>query len=169
MTLPENIMKSVLKVSMGDMRKTVTTMQSVHQMYKNQPLESINEDDLILEVSGKVPESKMKDLWDALYTTDFNTMQESCENILLEGWPTISVLDRLFDDIVYKHKTIPDHSKGNICERMANMSKCLIDGANESLQLLDVCAVIMRQIKEGKCIQSSENDNDNNDDDMEIN
>lgn len=39
---------------------------------------------------------------------------------------------------------IPDHKKADICRRIAEADRCLIDGCNEELQLLDLASVATR-------------------------
>lgn len=40
--------------------------------------------------------------------------------------------------------SIPDHKKADICRRIAEADRCLIDGCNEELQLLDLASVATR-------------------------
>lgn len=39
---------------------------------------------------------------------------------------------------------IPDHKKADICRRIAEVDRSLIDGSNEELQLLDLASVAMQ-------------------------
>lgn len=40
--------------------------------------------------------------------------------------------------------SIPDHKKADICRRIAETDRCLIDGCNEELQLLHLASVATR-------------------------
>lgn len=40
--------------------------------------------------------------------------------------------------------SIPDQRKADICRRIAEADRCLIDGCNEELQLLDLASVATR-------------------------
>ena len=56
------------------------------------------------------------------------------------------LLQQLHDDIVVK-KGISDTVRGQICERIAHADLCLVDGASEELQLLDVASYITRRLQ----------------------
>ena len=49
----------------------------------------------------------------------------------------------MFDDIV-KHPRWSDAQKGRMCEAIAEADKALSDGADESLQLMNVAATLTR-------------------------
>ena len=55
-----------------------------------------------------------------------------------------SILPRLLEDVV-RHETLLDVDKALISEKLAQCEQSLIDGSNESMQLLDVASFIMRR------------------------
>jgi replication factor C subunit 2/4 len=65
-------MESVLTVADGDMRKAVTTLQSVHHFYgkgKGATPEAVR------EVAGGVPDATIQALWAAIRSGSFDNMQ----------------------------------------------------------------------------------------------
>lgn len=44
-------------------------------------------------------------------------------------------------------ESIPDHKKAEICKRIAEADRCLIDGSSEELQLLDLASVAVVSCK----------------------
>jgi replication factor C subunit 2/4 len=52
---------------------------------------------------------------------------------------------QLHDDTI-QHISLSDLDKALICEKIAQADQCLVDGASEKLQLLDVASYIMRRI-----------------------
>ena len=56
------------------------------------------------------------------------------------------LLQQLHDDIVVK-KGVSDAVKGQLCEKLGHADLCLVDGAAEELQLLDVAAYITRRLQ----------------------
>uniref|UniRef100_A0A4W4DUN4 AAA+ ATPase domain-containing protein n=1 Tax=Electrophorus electricus TaxID=8005 RepID=A0A4W4DUN4_ELEEL len=68
---------------------------------------------------------------------------ETAANIIDEGYAATQVLSQLHDIII--EERLSDKQKSAITEKMAVVDKCLVDGADEYLQLLGLCAVIMQQ------------------------
>jgi len=48
-------------------------------------------------------------------------------------------------DIIVPAEEVTDKQKSAICERLAVVDKRLMDGADEYLQILDLCTVMMQQ------------------------
>lgn len=51
---------------------------------------------------------------------------------------------RALQEATVSDSSIPDHKKAEICRRIAEADRCLIDGCNEELQLLDLASVATR-------------------------
>uniref|UniRef100_A0A3B5LD47 AAA+ ATPase domain-containing protein n=1 Tax=Xiphophorus couchianus TaxID=32473 RepID=A0A3B5LD47_9TELE len=64
-------------------------------------------------------------------------------NMVNEGYAATQILSQLHDCIL--EKDITDKQKSAISEKMAVVGKCLADGADEYLQMLSLCSVIMQQ------------------------
>lgn len=65
-------MDAILTVANGDMRKAVTTLQSVHHFYgKSKALDA----DAIREISGDVPEATLMNLWGAIASASFEKLE----------------------------------------------------------------------------------------------
>lgn len=56
-----------------------------------------------------------------------------------------SILPRIHDDVV-GHATLTDVNKALICDKLATVEQCLVDGSSEALQLLDATGYIMRRL-----------------------
>jgi replication factor C subunit 2/4 len=52
---------------------------------------------------------------------------------------------QLFDYVIQSTE-MSDEQKARVCERLAEADKCLIDGADEYLQLIDVASNTMRAL-----------------------
>uniref|UniRef100_A0A3B3US38 Replication factor C (activator 1) 4 n=2 Tax=Poecilia TaxID=8080 RepID=A0A3B3US38_9TELE len=68
---------------------------------------------------------------------------EIAGNMVNEGYAATQILSQLHDCIL--EKDITDEQKSAIFEKMAVVGKCLADGADEYLQMLSLCSVIMQQ------------------------
>lgn len=70
-------------------------------------------------------------------------MKVEIENILMSGYPVLTILKQLSDDVLSNAK-LTDTKKAKLCLRIAEADKKLVDGASEHFQLLDVASYIMR-------------------------
>lgn len=70
-------------------------------------------------------------------------MKVEIENILMSGYPVLTILKQLSDDVLVNAK-LSDFQKAKLCLRIAEADKKLVDGASEHFQLLDVASYIMR-------------------------
>ncbi|KPP74297.1 replication factor C subunit 4-like [Scleropages formosus] len=68
---------------------------------------------------------------------------EIAGNIIDEGYAAMQIIHQLHDTII--DESLNDQQKSVITEKMAEVDKCLTDGAEEYLQLLSLCSVIMQQ------------------------
>ena len=71
-------------------------------------------------------------------------MRTEIESILLSGYPTLTVLHQLSEDIL-KRSELSDIQKARSCLRIAEADSKLIDGASEYFQLFGVGSYIMQQ------------------------
>ncbi|XP_073215352.1 replication factor C subunit 4 isoform X3 [Lepidochelys kempii] len=70
---------------------------------------------------------------------------EIAGNLINEGYAVAQLINQLHDDIV-EREDLPDQQKSVIAEKLAEVDKCLTDGADEYLQLISLCAVVMQQL-----------------------
>lgn len=86
----------------------------------------------------------MEKFWDAIAGNSFDTMRNEIEDILLSGYPPLTILHQLAKDIM-KRSELSDIQKAQSCLRIAEADSKLIDGGSEYFQILDVGSYIMRQ------------------------
>jgi len=67
------------------------------------------------------------------------------QDLMAEGHSAGQIVLQLHDVIV-PSRDLSDAQKSAICERLAVVDKRLMDGADEYLQVLDLCTVIMQQV-----------------------
>uniref|UniRef100_A0A8C3EZW6 Replication factor C subunit 4 n=1 Tax=Chrysemys picta bellii TaxID=8478 RepID=A0A8C3EZW6_CHRPI len=70
---------------------------------------------------------------------------EGADNLINEGYAAAQLVNQLHDDIV-EREDLTDKQKSIIAEKLAEVDKCLTDGADEYLQLISLCAVVMQQL-----------------------
>uniref|UniRef100_A0A3Q3WP69 AAA+ ATPase domain-containing protein n=1 Tax=Mola mola TaxID=94237 RepID=A0A3Q3WP69_MOLML len=71
------------------------------------------------------------------------TIIEIAGNMVHEGYAATQILCQLHESII--EQDLSDRQKSAITEKMAVVGKCLADGADEYLQILSLCSVIMQQ------------------------
>ena len=125
------------------MRKAVTYLQSCAQLGGGS---GVNEE-IVVEVSGRVPNNVLKNLWSKMEGLAFDPVYNAVQDIISQGFPMTKLLVQLHDDIIAKD--LSDSDKGQICEKISHADQCLVDGASEELQLLDVVAFICRRLHGG--------------------
>jgi hypothetical protein len=94
-------------------------------------------------MAGVPPNSVILDLVKSLQSNSFQTMESYVQNIIAEGYPVPSIISMLFDYVI-KDQTVSDLSKAELCIKIAETDKNLVDGANELLQLMNVCCLAMQ-------------------------
>jgi replication factor C subunit 2/4 len=136
----DETLAAVLKISNGDMRKAITFLQSASQLYGGR----IRPENVV-EISGWLPD---KDLERLLKSTEaeggtFNGVRSAVQGLMAQGYSIGVTFDRLCDAVVHD-KTLSGPQKALVCERIASAEKKLGDGADDELQLLDICLCLQR-------------------------
>ncbi|GAU22850.1 hypothetical protein TSUD_282170 [Trifolium subterraneum] len=119
-------------ISQGDLRRAITYLQSAARLFGS----SISSKDLI-SVSGIVPAEVVEALLKACKSGNFDLANKEVNNFIAEGYPVSQMLTQLFEAIV-EEKDISDEQKARISKKLGEADKCLVDGADEYLQLLAV-------------------------------
>jgi replication factor C subunit 2/4 len=81
--------------------------------------------------------------WRAVESGVFDKMRCEIENILMSGYPVLTVFKQLSEDVLNSTK-LKDTQKAKIFLRIAEADKKLADGASEHFQLMDITGFLMR-------------------------
>ncbi|KAG2462941.1 RFC4 factor, partial [Polypterus senegalus] len=99
-----------------------------------------------LHYTQEVVSDKMIDsLLQSCYSSSFEKLEVSVKNMVNEGFAATQIINQLHDNLV-KREDLNDKQKSAIAEKLAEVDKCLSDGADEYLQLMALCSVIMQHI-----------------------
>uniref|UniRef100_A0A8C6V3K3 Replication factor C subunit 4 n=1 Tax=Neogobius melanostomus TaxID=47308 RepID=A0A8C6V3K3_9GOBI len=93
-----------------------------------------------------VPTKTIDNLLEICFKGTFEKLEVAVKNIVDEGYAATQVLGQLHEAII--ERDIGDKQKSAITEKMAVVDKCLTDGADEYLQMLSLCSVMMQQAAE---------------------
>ena len=101
-TVSDGQLDTILTVAEGDMRRAVTTLQSVHALRGVGTGEDgiIIDDDAIAEIAGIPPPRVIHELYQAIQSDLFDTMKTAVEEVCLSGYSAQAVLGCLLQDII---------------------------------------------------------------------
>ncbi|XP_011663324.1 replication factor C subunit 4-like [Strongylocentrotus purpuratus] len=136
----EEALEAILKLSEGDMRKSITFLQSVHRLQRE---DGIRVED-VYEIAGVIPDKMIDDLIQACYGGSYEKLDEKVQELLQGGYSASQVVNQIFDIIVDRGE-LTDKQKSAIAERLAVIDKRLCDGADEGLQIMDLFTLTMDQ------------------------
>mmetsp|Transcript_12025 Transcript_12025/g.33817 ORF Transcript_12025/g.33817 Transcript_12025/m.33817 type:complete len:331 (+) Transcript_12025:191-1183(+) len=131
-TMELGAMATLGKVSGGDLRKAITTLQSSVRL--GGPVVSST---TIVDVAAVVPDETIIGLLAACTSSSFERCQKAVKDIIADGWPAQQVLIQL-QETVLGDSGLTDLQKAKALQLLALADKDLVDGADESLQLLRV-------------------------------
>lgn len=109
--------------------------------------------DNIAEMAGLPPSDVIQSLLDILQNRKscFDDMEKAVSDVMLEGYSAQHLMGGLFTEIIaLDQKIMSDLHKADIAIKIAEVDKNLIDGADELLQFLMVCSLILRCFKESQ-------------------
>jgi replication factor C subunit 2/4 len=144
--IEESHLDSILSLAEGDMRRAVTTLQSVHALGE----EVVNET-AIAELAGLPPDSVVDELYQVLSssssssnntTTTFDVMKEAVQEVCAAGYSAQSISAGLLQRFVVS-PDLNELGRAKLAIRIAEAEHRMIDGADEYLQLLTVCGLAL--------------------------
>ncbi|TNM87636.1 replication factor C subunit 4 isoform X1 [Takifugu rubripes] len=130
---------ALVRVSEGDLRKAITFLQSAARLSIAKEIT----EHTITEIAGVVPNKMIDNLLHICFRGTFEKLEVAVRNLVDEGYAATQILSQLHESII--EKDFGDKQKSAIAEKMAVVSKCMLDGADEFLQMLSLCSVIMQQ------------------------
>ncbi|KVH87585.1 hypothetical protein Ccrd_025135 [Cynara cardunculus var. scolymus] len=138
LNLDSEALSTLSSISQGDLRRAITFLQGAARLFGS----SISSKDLI-SVSGVIPHEVVEALLAACKSGSFDSANKEINNAIAEGYPVSQMLSQLFDMVV-ESIDFSDEQKARICRKLGESDKCLVDGADEYLQLLDACSSMMK-------------------------
>ncbi len=162
----DEVLDTLIGTSDGDLRRAITYLQSASRLH------SVAGDDKsavtsasIVEIAGVVPSRVISSLADAVgieaYAGSdgdvdmdagakkrdaFDHIRHEVRVITREGYSITQLLVQLHDYVI-GHPTLLAMIKAKAALLMAEMDKCLTDGADEELQLLNLCLKLQEVVQ----------------------
>lgn len=138
----KDALQSLVTISEGDLRKAITYMQCAARLKQNDCIKSSD----IMEIAGILDEKVIVSILDACASGSFEKVERCVQDVIYDGYSCVQVINQLHDHLI-ERADIEDAKKVVIFEKIALVDNCLIEGADEYLQLLDIMSVIMKQMK----------------------
>ncbi|XP_074954491.1 replication factor C subunit 4 isoform X1 [Phalacrocorax aristotelis] len=133
----------LVKVSEGDLRKAITFLQSATRLIGGKEIT----EEIVTEISGVIPKETTDELLSVCRSGSFEKLETLAKNLINEGYAVAQLVNQLHDTVV-ESEDYSDKQKSVIVEKLAEVDKCLADGADEYLQLMSLCALVMQQLTE---------------------
>jgi len=150
------VVDDILNLADGDMRRAVTTLQSVHALAQgNAKLADGKGDaimldkDVVAEIAGLPPRKVVDDLWNSMQKESFDAMQTAVDDVCASGYSAQLLLNALVDKVI-KDTVLTERYKAEVSIRMAEAEKNMMDGADEQLQLMTVCSLVLTSMGASK-------------------
>lgn len=142
LSLAPGCLEALSSCAAGDMRKAITLLQCASRLHGKTVTPSAVED-----AAGSVPASAVAALLAAVRppTGSFEAASAAVYNLSKAGYPALQIMGQL-SDAVYADPAVPELAKAALAQRVAIADKCLADGADETLQLLDCAAAAHRAL-----------------------
>mmetsp|Transcript_6378 Transcript_6378/g.9025 ORF Transcript_6378/g.9025 Transcript_6378/m.9025 type:complete len:370 (-) Transcript_6378:157-1266(-) len=141
--IEEDTIDDILEHSQGDMRRAVTTLQSIHALGGSIGSSKNTQNKMtIAELAGLPPTDIVDDLWTSIQSNRFSTMEEAVENVGAEGFSAQVMLHAISAKVI-ESTELNELSKAELSIRIAEAEKNMIDGADEQLQLMSVCSLAL--------------------------
>ena len=158
-SISDDVINEIILISDGDMRKSITLLQSASLM-KSGKDDKITLND-VYTVTVRIPDNLISNnIINACLSSSFNEINNTAQYIISEGYPISNILPKLLSFIMISDEYFTNLSKADIALKIAECDKKLVDGASELLQLLDILGVIQKEIKRPNT--NTNNNNKNN-------
>jgi len=139
--ISEEGLEAIIFTSEGDLRKAITTLQSCSRLKGTAEITKTD----VYEISGVIPDPFIEGLLDVCQLNSYVRVQEKVDELMCEGFSVSQMMNQLHDKLI-TNPVLTDQQKAEIGERIAVAEHCLIDGADEYLQLMAVATSIMNTL-----------------------
>ena len=131
---------AIIKTSEGDLRKAITSLQSAARLKAGAGQEIVEED--VYEITGVIPTKHIEGILDVCQLNSYDRLEEYVDNMMCEGFSGHQLINQLQEYVVTS--VLTDQNKSEICSALASAESCLLDGADEYLQVMAVTTQMMK-------------------------
>ncbi|GME66364.1 Replication factor c subunit 2 [Neofusicoccum parvum] len=173
--LGEGAVDALVRVSEGDLRKAITFLQSAARLVgavkaaapvKKGGKVVDDEDDMdvddkggktvsvtvVEEIAGVIPGPTMERLYEAMQPRAkgkvYTEVAKAVEDMVADGWSASQLVQQMYETVLFDEK-VEDLKKNKITLVFSETDKRLVDGADEHLEILDLCLRIAGILVDG--------------------
>lgn len=107
---------------------------------------------VVEEIAGVIPAPTMERLYDAMQPRAkgkvYTEVAKAVEDMVADGWSASQLVGQLYEMVLYDEK-VEDLKKNKITLVFSETDKRLVDGADEHLEILDLCLRIAGILADG--------------------
>lgn len=133
MDCTKKIIKYIVNISDGDMRKATMMLQNIKYNIASKNITR----EIILEMNGYMNDSFVDNIIDKIKKTNINKIASAAKNIIDSGYSVDYFMEQFYEKIIDDIE-ICDRNKSLISIYLSANQKKIIDGADEYIQLLDM-------------------------------
>ncbi|KAJ1982464.1 Subunit of heteropentameric Replication factor C (RF-C) [Dimargaris verticillata] len=122
----------VIDASEGDLRRATMFLQSAHRLYTNQALTA----PAIQEIAGVIPAQRIAELTSAWQSKSYEAIRTAVDQAVWAGFSAHQIISQVHDAVIDGAQWT-SLQKAQLAQLMGAVDKCLSDGADEHLQLLN--------------------------------
>jgi replication factor C subunit 2/4 len=123
-------------ISQGDLRQAITLLQSAAKLLSpSSPTSSKLTSSMIEELACFVPVSFISELHNVIKKNNFSACHHLARRCMKEGYGG-EVVIHAWLKVIIADLAIPEIKKARMIVKLGEIEKCLIDGANEYIQIL---------------------------------
>ncbi|EOD53192.1 putative activator 1 41 kda subunit protein [Neofusicoccum parvum UCRNP2] len=173
--LGEGAVDALVRVSEGDLRKAITFLQSAARLVgavkAAAPVKKggkvVDDEDemdvddkggktvsvtVVEEIAGVIPGPTMERLYEAMQPRAkgkvYTEVAKAVEDMVADGWSASQLVQQMYETVLFDEK-VEDLKKNKITLVFSETDKRLVDGADEHLEILDLCLRIAGILVDG--------------------
>lgn len=135
----EEVLRSLLKLTNGDLRQSITLLQSAAGFAP------VVTKDILSELAGVVPDNIVSKVIEVAEIGNQKQIEKAVENIILDGYSVSELLDQLHDKLLTS--VISSKSKSMLANTFSVANRRLVDGGDEHIELLNIVTQTAQALK----------------------
>lgn len=128
----DNVLTNLLELSNGDLRRSITLLQSAAGMAPNGISSNV-----INELNGSIPEKVIRTFIDSLKSGNQRNVEYVVRDIVMDGYSVSQLIEQLHDILMYD-VSVSNIAKTKIAQAFSVADRRLTDGSDEHIELLNV-------------------------------
>ena len=135
----EGVLPRLVTLSGGDMRQAITFLQSAHRFRGEKPVRVTD----VEEVACAIPDEVVDNIYKRCRGGSFERLEVSVREFVAAGYPAARFLGDFLARVTADEASA-DAQKARVALHLGVVDKRLLDGADEFLQIMDLCGQTMK-------------------------